>query len=229
MPARPESQPAQSPAAPARPSGSDRRASLRERQAELRRNYLLDAAEEAFASAGFEGATMREIAAAAGFSPAAVYTMFESKDTLFAAIMDRHAQVLLKLHQDAIASDGSVEERLHRMVDRKLDYHMAHQEFSRLYQKSIGMSMLRIESLDSTSYRRFHETMDVMAALFRQGVESGVMYPGDPKHLTMLFSGMIEGHLARALFEVPETDSARQLLHDAVTRAFVKPAVRSPA
>jgi AcrR family transcriptional regulator len=203
-------------------SGGDRREWLRQRQAELRRNHVLDAAEEVFGSQGFAGATMREIAAVAGFSPTSVYNQFESKDELFAAIMDRHGSVLLDLHRELISSEGSVTERLHRLIDRKISYHLVHPEFSRLYQRTIGISLLGIESLDSTSYARFHELMEVMATLFREGMENGEFYSGDPTHHTMLFSGMVEGHLARVLFDEPETAAARQAFHDAAARAFVK-------
>ncbi len=51
-------------------------------RAEATRARLLAAAAEAFAERGFHGTTTRDIAAAAGMSPAAVYVHYKSKEQL---------------------------------------------------------------------------------------------------------------------------------------------------
>ncbi|EGD53992.1 TetR/AcrR family transcriptional regulator [Gordonia neofelifaecis] len=51
-------------------------------RSELTRRRLLDAALEAFAERGFHGTTTRDIASAAGMSPAAVYVHYRSKEDL---------------------------------------------------------------------------------------------------------------------------------------------------
>jgi AcrR family transcriptional regulator len=48
------------------------------------RSAILDAARQAFAEAGFEGATIRDIAHRAGIDPALVMRYFENKEGLFA-------------------------------------------------------------------------------------------------------------------------------------------------
>lgn len=50
---------------------------------------LLDAALEVFAERGFEGASMDQVAAAAGFTKGALYSNFDSKEELFLSLMDR--------------------------------------------------------------------------------------------------------------------------------------------
>ena len=52
------------------------------------RTGVLAAAATVFAQRGFAGATIDEIAAAAGFTKGAVYSNFASKDELFLALMD---------------------------------------------------------------------------------------------------------------------------------------------
>ncbi len=59
------------------------RAESRERT----RTQLLAAAEEVFAARGFHGASLDEVAEAAGFSKGAVYSNFGSKDELFVAVL----------------------------------------------------------------------------------------------------------------------------------------------
>ena len=52
------------------------------------RNEILNAARAEFAAAGYDGATIRGIAASAGVDPALVMHYFESKDRLFASALE---------------------------------------------------------------------------------------------------------------------------------------------
>ena len=55
------------------------------------RDVVLDAARQAFAERGFDGATIRTIATAAGVDPALVHHYFGSKDQLFLAAIEAPA------------------------------------------------------------------------------------------------------------------------------------------
>ena len=59
-----------------------------ERRRTLTREALLDAASEAFARRGYDGGTLEEIAAAAGFTTGAIYSNFGGKQDLFLAVLD---------------------------------------------------------------------------------------------------------------------------------------------
>ena len=56
--------------------------------AEERRDQLLDVALEVFANAGFHGASMNDVAEAAGVTKPVLYQHFDSKNDLFAALLD---------------------------------------------------------------------------------------------------------------------------------------------
>lgn len=60
-----------------------------ERRRERTRNLLLDAAKDVFAKKGFEGASLDEIADAAGYTRGAIYKHFDSKEELFLAVNKR--------------------------------------------------------------------------------------------------------------------------------------------
>ena len=53
------------------------------------RERLLDAARSVFASRGFRGASVEEIASEAGFSTGALYSNFDGKEDLFLVLMER--------------------------------------------------------------------------------------------------------------------------------------------
>jgi AcrR family transcriptional regulator len=54
---------------------------------EMKRGLILDAARKVFEADGLEGASLRAIAAAAGYTPAALYFHFESKEAIYAEVL----------------------------------------------------------------------------------------------------------------------------------------------
>jgi AcrR family transcriptional regulator len=71
--------------------GGEERATRSQRK-ELTRELLLDAAAEVFAEKGYHGASLDDVADAAGFTKGAVYSNFATKAELFLALADRHGQ-----------------------------------------------------------------------------------------------------------------------------------------
>lgn len=87
---------------------------------------ILDAASVEFARAGYDAAALDRVASAAGTSRVTLYTRFESKMTLFKAVIDREADELERRLLDAYAMDERtpLRARLHAYV-------AAYFEFSR--------------------------------------------------------------------------------------------------
>lgn len=54
---------------------------------DLKRGLILAAARKVFDKVGLEGASLRAIAAAAGYTPAALYFHFDSKEAIYAAAL----------------------------------------------------------------------------------------------------------------------------------------------
>ena len=81
-----------------------------ERRREHTRNLLLDAAKEMFSRKGFEGASLEEIAEAAGYTRGAIYKHFGSKEELFLAVNKRFNEEFLKAFVETIDPSTPVEE-----------------------------------------------------------------------------------------------------------------------
>lgn len=56
---------------------------------DLKKAYILDAARAVFEREGFQAASMRQIARAAGYTTGAIYFYFESKEALYGALLDQ--------------------------------------------------------------------------------------------------------------------------------------------
>ena len=93
-----------------------------------RRDELLDAASEVFARSGYHGASLEEIATAAGVSKALIYEHFASKRELHAELVDRHASEIFRRLQANAETGASGEERLRGGVDAFLGFVEEHRE-----------------------------------------------------------------------------------------------------
>jgi len=60
---------------------------------EARRKHLVETAVKVFAERGFAGATIKDIGAAAGMSPALLYHYYESKEDLLNAVVEHYSFV----------------------------------------------------------------------------------------------------------------------------------------
>jgi AcrR family transcriptional regulator len=93
-----------------------------------RREVILAAAETTFAESGYHGASLDEVAHAAGVSKALIYEHFESKRVLHASLLEAHAAEIFRLLAAAADSGGSGEERLRTGIDAFLGFVEAHRE-----------------------------------------------------------------------------------------------------
>lgn len=87
-----------------------------------RRRAILDAAQEAFASGGYHGTSLEEVAQAAGISKALIYEHFASKRDLHASLLQFHVDELFtRLHANA-RTGATGEARLRGGVDAFLGW-----------------------------------------------------------------------------------------------------------
>ncbi len=115
-------------ATPARMTREQSKANTRER--------LLAAARTAFASSGFHGASVEEIASLAGFSTGALYSNFDGKEDLFLVLMEREIEEHAREIAEAVNMRESIAERATggaqrwmTMIDREPELLLLFMEF----------------------------------------------------------------------------------------------------
>ena len=82
-----------------------------------RRQRILDVATELFATHGYQGASVGEIAAAAGITKPVLYDHFASKRALYVELMERTRDELTGRGAVAMSSDAPPEERVRAAID----------------------------------------------------------------------------------------------------------------
>lgn len=81
-----------------------RRDGRREAVSEHKRGLILAAAREVFETEGLEGASLRAIAAQAGYTPAALYFHFDSKEAIYAEVLQASLASLGQAVDEAVAT-----------------------------------------------------------------------------------------------------------------------------
>jgi AcrR family transcriptional regulator len=93
-----------------------------------RREVILAAAEETFGRCGYHGASLDEVAHAAGVSKALIYEHFSSKRELHASLLDERAAEIFARVEAAVERGGSGEQRLRNGIDAFLEFVEEHRE-----------------------------------------------------------------------------------------------------
>lgn len=91
-------------------------------KSEATRGRILEAALQIFRQRGFEAATMREIAAAAGVAVGAAYYYFDSKDALVMAFYEQAQQEMAPELDRILSASRNLEQRLRGIIGQKLEY-----------------------------------------------------------------------------------------------------------
>ncbi len=133
--------------------------------AEDSRARIVAAARRAFADRGYEGASTREIAAAAGANQGLITYHFRSKEKLWKAAVDSmFADLDRELAEAApLLAQGDVRERLGTLLDRLVHFVAHHPDQMRLMVQEGKHDGARMKWLVDRHLRRFYELFEAIA------------------------------------------------------------------
>ena len=95
------------------------------------RERILDEAEVLFASRGFAGTGVRDIATCAGLTPASLYNHFSNKDALYRAVLARGVQPLIERLGELSMSEDMGETSAH-IIQGVMEHLAEHKHLPRL-------------------------------------------------------------------------------------------------
>jgi TetR/AcrR family transcriptional regulator len=156
-----------------------------------RRDEIVDAALEEFASEGFRGATIKRIARRAKLqSHALIYWYFSSKEELFQAVLGRHLPILQLMLDPTALNDQPPEEVLPQIARAYLA--MADRPIAqRLLRLILPEVVRRPEMVDQLGGRMIARILDFVKTYLARQVELGRLRPHDVRASARALIGML--------------------------------------
>ena len=159
-----------------------RRVDRQKAVSDLKRGLILDAARKVFEAEGLDGASLRAIAAAAGYTPAALYFHFESKEAIYAEVLRGSLANLGQAVTRAISRTNSPADRLRAAAiaffryyaDNPRDLDLGFYLF-RGGMKPRGLGKARDENLNAALELALHPIADAAQALGARREEANLL------------------------------------------------------
>ena len=178
------------------------------------RAKVLAAARRLFSEQGYEGATIRDIAAAAGMSTGAVFANFSDKSDLFREIMITDMAALADAMREALGRGSGAEDSLLKIFMAgyafyKTQLPLARAAFSVGWSPEDGPALRRAPPVD--------QLRDLMAEALNRGVAAGELVEGSDVELRahMLFETYLSNY-PQAIFEGWSLDSLEARSRDQI-------------
>jgi TetR/AcrR family transcriptional regulator len=143
------------------------------------REAILDAALEAFSTAGFGGATLDQIAENAGLSKPNLLYYFASKEAIYAALLTQLLATWLDPLRTMNPAGDPVTEIM-GYVERKLELARDYPRESRLFATEIIQGAPRMRDVIAGE---LHDLVAEKSAILTQWMQAGRITPLDPVHL----------------------------------------------
>ena len=148
----------------------------RRAMAKLRtRQVVLDAAKRLFTERGYEAATVRDIATAAGMSTGAVFANFTDKADLFNEVTVADFEALAARMRQAAEGQDAVDAALLAVLSVGYDFNLAQLP---LLQATISVSWSHGAAAESRVRDGVNEVVAILESVLRRGVEAGQLDKG---------------------------------------------------
>ena len=158
----------------------------REQRKTARKEAILAAAQGVFAKKGFDGATIADIATAAGVASGTVYLYYESKIDLFAALNARLWEVFIGAMRNAdVPPDvrGGTRARIHAVFATASQ----HRDLLRLVFLNPDPRTEVARRMSNTDEARVQPLVEILQG----GMDAGVVRQADPAMLARLINSLV--------------------------------------
>jgi AcrR family transcriptional regulator len=197
----------------------------REREKNQHRLEVLVAAEKLFASKSFHGTLIQDIAEAAEFSVGKIYTLFESKEDIYASLMDMRGKEIYEFTKAAHSEGGTAWERVKRNLIELLEFLDSHKELVHIIiHQTAGFPAKIRGGVSEEFYEYYLKTLEVVYKTFQEGVASGEFINADAEDLIFASEGITQMFCMREVNTHPEASLLP--LAERILRVFANQLVR---
>jgi len=182
------------------------------------RERVLAAARRLFSERGYEGATIRDIAQAAGMSTGAVFASFADKSELFEEILTADYEVIYAQMTQAARAAKTVDEALLGLFGVAYSFHV---EQLPLLRASIAVSWTRSEAAERRARADLKHIFHLIAEGLQRGVDQGQLKSDiDAKLLAEIVWDVYVANYRRAVYDGWSVDALLARLSDQLKIIF---------
>lgn len=134
------------------------------------RAKVLSAARRLFSESGYEGATIRDIAAEAGMSTGAVFANFTDKSDLFREIMIADMEALVEAMRDGASRGRGVDDAMLKLFTAGYSFYKSRLPLARA---AFGISWMPEQGQELRDLAPVQAVQDLFTEQLNQGVERG--------------------------------------------------------
>lgn len=158
---------------------------------ENQRAKILDAAMQVFARKGL-GATMADVAAAAGVSQGLAYRYFANKEAIYHALIEQTVQLGNTAFQSIDELPGTPGERLEFLISRILESRRYNTVIFQLFYHVLSEEAIP-DTLREQVSQRGQAIQSVLRQMIVEGQATGEVAEGDPDQLVTAFMAYLDG------------------------------------
>ncbi len=144
------------------------------------RSLVIESAEHLFATHGYEGTKIQDIAAASGLSLGTLYAVFEGKSDIYEAVHDERLRQLFVLTRRAMQSDASAAVRLMQGNRVFVEWLTQHPDYLRIHLNSGVAWSSNPQRVGEGLVHAWHRGIELMARVIEEAMGDGQMHAGDP-------------------------------------------------
>ncbi len=169
----------------------------KKREKEKRRQVIMSAARKILSKKGFEKSTMEDIANKAELSPRTLYLYFKSKNDLFASLTINILQYLNKKLENIMSNSLDTEQKITLLKSVMYDvYALDPVVIIHMFNFQSGHTLSNFSpDIISEILTLSTRSQKIMAAIFQEGIDNGLMADKKPEALAelvwILFSGVV--------------------------------------
>jgi AcrR family transcriptional regulator len=157
---------------------------------------ILDVAMQVFSAYGYEGASIRAIAKAAGISIGGVYLYFRNKEELYLNLIKDRIEEQVLLTKEAVASAGSPEDGLRAFLSLHLQYGIKNKELI-----LINIREHRFAFGNDFKQKFLRSQIELLMKILNKGTTEGVFRKCDTEEASRIIMATLRGIVLSMVLE----------------------------
>jgi AcrR family transcriptional regulator len=188
---------------------------------EFRNAAILEAARRVFAAAGFEGASVDDVARAAGVAKGTVYLYYPSKEAIYRAAVRQGLEALVEELRRQVEAAPTLREKVRAFVETKVAYFDRNRDFFKIYLATFA-DLSTPRSCPEEMKSLYRRQLDILEGAFRAAAGRERVRRGRPKDAALAAFDLTRGVVTRRLLAPsrPRTDNDVELLLDLIWKGL---------